>query len=216
MHEYRDSLNFNFLKANFVTKYIINPKEFKQILSKIKLSDSEKAELKKNVQIQYDWGLNKKNKDIEKLFIGIYKRDQLERKIMTDCYMKTKNSDSCSHTNNLYKKMLYSDSINKFLIDSIAKTYGFPKRKWLGKGRGGFSTFIHHHRSIFEKNYDLFLFAALNNYFSESKFKTLVDFKLLDECKNQRYNMVYCGSSTLCTPCLYNKKCCEKEKDSNF
>jgi hypothetical protein len=129
MHEYRDSLNFDFLKLNFVTKYIVNPKDFKQILNKIKLSENQKADLKKSVKIQYDWFLNKKNKDIEALFMGILERDQQERRIMTDCYVKTKNDDSCRHTNNLYEKMLHSDSINKFLIDSIAKTYGFPKKK---------------------------------------------------------------------------------------
>ena len=210
VHQLGDSFSFHYLKANLVTRYIINPKDFKRILKKKNLSENQKSELMKTVQIQYDWALDKKNKYMEKLFVGIYERDQKERDIMTDCYVRTKNNDSCRYTNNMYAKMLQSDSINRIIVDSIAKTYGFPKKNWLGKGRGGYNTFMHHHLEIFKKNYDLFVFATKNSYFSEIKFKTLEDFKLLSECKNQKYNTVYCGDSKICTPCQMKEKCCEK------
>lgn len=205
-----DSLIFYYLKTRIVTNFIIQPKEFKKLLYSIKLNEYQKKELSKIVQIQYDWYLNKKNKDIESLFWNIYERDQHERRIMTECFDKTKNRDSCKKSNNLYEKMMYSDSINHLIVDSIAKTYGFPKQNWLGKGSVGFDIFIHHHKDIFNQNYELFVFATKNNYFTESKFRTLEDFKLLSECKNQKYNTVFCAKSIPCTPCQMNAKCCEK------
>jgi len=199
----------------YMTTYITDPKwirenkKIKSAMTPMEINDMERI-----CKIQYQWHLNEYNKDIENLFIEIGKRDQLERMPMTDCYLKTKNNDSCRNVNNWEAKMNKNDSLNWHIIDSLILKFGFPKSEWLGrKGYRGFMTsYFSHNKDHVDNYYELWMEAGKRDFILT---KDLEDSYSLHHCQAQKYNSIYChdkstGKNVPCTPCLFHSKCCEK------
>lgn len=210
---------FNQLKNGLLKTHVINYKELKKYKNKLSFLDLETLEkIFDLIEIQYDWKFNQKNKKIEKIFLKILERDQSYRVPMTDCYYSTRNNDSCRKLNNYEKKMLFNDSLNLVEIDSLWKQFGFPKKEWLGKGIQGFEIVCQHYqRNIVYNNFSVFLEAVKLGYFSKDNYAKFEDGYLLDNCKEQINNKIFCPRkgekySQPCTPCEYNKKCCEKKE----
>jgi hypothetical protein len=199
---------------NFITTFITDPKWIKKNknLNTI-LSSNEINDLTQIAQIQYDWHYNHYNKEIEKLFNEINERDQRERIPMTECYLKTKNNDSCRKLNNWEFNMIKNDSLNWKIIDSVILKYGFPKSEWLGrKGYNGFMTsYFDHNKDHIIQYSDVWREAGKRDYIAT---QNLEDSYSLNHCQEQKYNTVFCKDqktkkSIPCTPCLFKSKCCD-------
>jgi hypothetical protein len=211
---YADSYYFKDSLEVYVTSFIINPewvRKNKKI--KLKLSSSERNELIKTCQIQYDWHHNRYSKEIENLFIQINERDQRERVPMTDCFLRSNNEDSCKKLNNWESNKIISDSINWKIIDSIILRYGFPKSEWMGrKGYNGFMTsYFSHNKEHILQYFDIWMKAGKRGYIAT---KNLEDSYSLNHCLEQKHNTIFCkdqntGKSIPCTPCVFKPKCCE-------
>ncbi|MCU0351673.1 MAG: hypothetical protein MUF43_12745 [Flavobacterium sp.] len=210
----KDEDLFNFLHQKLLRQYVFHPKDFRKVKSLIEGLEVKKFEVLENqVRAQYDWKKNRKNKKMEKLFIEIDVNDQLYRVPEANCNFATRNFDSCKKLYNFDEKVRYNDSVNKVIVDSIWKQYGYPKKNWLGKGQYGFNIFLHHDFSFVNEKIEI-LRAAYNKEFISGTFLVIEDKNLLWNCKEQKNGKVFCGQIKLCNPCEYNKKCCEDKSSA--